>query len=88
MQDVLKDLYKQEIDIGNQLKENNEKYNKAESIIYEYVKELTGMSKQAFDSAYEISGLGDAFDVLSGLLDDPMRKTSDFTKHHTIYEKS
>lgn len=38
------------------------------------------MSKQAFDSAYEISGLGDAFDVLSGLLDDPMRKTSDFTK--------
>jgi hypothetical protein len=80
MQDVLKDLYKQEIDIGNQLKENNEKYNKAESIIYEYVKELTGMSKQAFDSAYEISGLGDAFDVLSGLLDDPMRKTSDFTK--------
>lgn len=80
MQDVLKDLYKQEIDIGNQLKENNEKYNKAESIIYEYVKELTGMSKQAFDSAYEISGLGDAFDVLSSLLDDPMRKTSDFTK--------
>lgn len=80
MQDVLKDLYKQEFEIGNQLKENNEKYENAESIIYEYVKKLTGMSEQAFNSAYEISSLGDAFDVLSSLLDDPMRKTSDFTK--------
>ena len=80
MQDVLKDLYKQEFDIGNQLKENNEKYENAKGVIYEYVKKLTGMSEQAFNSAYEISSLGDAFDVLSSLLDDPMRKTSDFTK--------
>ena len=35
MQDVLKDLYKQQFDIGNQLKENNEKYNKADEIIYD-----------------------------------------------------
>lgn len=80
MQDVLKDLYTQEYDIGKQLKENNEKYKKAKNIIYEYVKELTGMNEQAFDSAYEINDLGEAFDVLSSLLDDPMRKTSDFTK--------
>lgn len=80
MQDVLKDLYKQEFDIGNQLKENNEKYENAKGVIYEYVKKLTGMSEQAFNSAYEIGSLGDAFDVLSSLLDDPMRKTSDFTK--------
>lgn len=80
MQDVLKDLYKQQFDIGNQLKENNEKINEADKIIYDYVKNLTGMSKQAFDSTYEISGLGDAFDVLTEILDKTKERTNGFKK--------
>ena len=80
MQDVLKDLYKQQFDIGNQLKENNEKINKADEIIYDYVKNLTGMSRQAFNSTYEISGLGDAFDVLTEILDKTKERTNGFKK--------
>lgn len=80
MQDVLKDLYKQQFDIGNQLKENNEKINKADEIIYDYVKNLTGMSRQAFNSTYEISGLGDAFDVLTETLDKTKERTNGFKK--------
>ena len=80
MQDVLKDLYKQQFDIGNQLKENNEKINEADEIIYDYVKNLTGMSRQAFNSTYEISGLGDAFDVLTEILDKTKERTNGFKK--------
>lgn len=80
MQDVLKDLYKQQFDIGNQLKENNEKINKADEIIYDYVKNLTGMSRQAFNSTYGISGLGDAFDVLTEILDKTKERTNGFKK--------
>lgn len=80
MQDVLKDLYKQQFDIGNQLKENNEKINEADKIIYDYVKNLTGMSRQAFNSTYEISGLGDAFDVLTEILDKTKERTNGFKK--------
>lgn len=83
MEDVLKELYKQEFDIGNQLKDNNERYTNAENIIYDYAQKLTGMSKDTFNATYEISGLGDAFDVLSTLLDQTKKRTNGFTKSST-----
>lgn len=83
MEDVLKELYKQEFDIGNQLKDNNERYTNAENIIYDYAQKLTGMSKDTFNATYEISGLGDAFDVLTTLLDQTKERTNNFTKSST-----
>lgn len=80
MEDVLKELYKQEFNIGNQLKDNNEKYNNAKNIIYDYAKELTGMSEEAFNTEYEIGNLGDAFDVLSELLNKTKERSNGFTK--------
>lgn len=80
MEDVLKELYKQEFDIEKQLKQNNEQYKRANDIIYDYIQHLTGMSKQAFNSEYDIANLGDAFDVLSDLLDKTKIRTNGFQK--------
>lgn len=80
MEDVLKELYKQEYDIEQQLKTNNEQYSKADEIIYKYAKNLTGLSKETFNTQYEVENLGEAFDILSDMLDDPRYKTEDFTK--------
>lgn len=80
LEDVLKELYKQEFDIEKQLKQNTEQYQKASNTIYDYAQHLTGMSKLAFNSKYDISNLGDAFDVLSELLDKTKIRTNGFTK--------
>ena len=80
MEDVLKELYKQEYDIEQQLKTNNDQYSKADEIIYKYAKNLTGLSKGTFNTRYEVKNLGEAFDILSDMLDDPRYKTEDFTK--------
>lgn len=80
MEDVLKDLYEQQYKVEKELKDSNGQYTKAESIIYKYAKQLTGMSKDAFNAAYEVGGLGEAFDVVATKISDAGGNAGDFRK--------